>query len=89
MASTTFLNQSPHPDTLSKGPVQGGPYQLYPPNADGSSIWLNLPFVGVPDATNGVGWASKGSSGVDTLTGIWYSNIGTADAPNWQKFGAQ
>lgn len=89
MASTTFLAQSPNPDMLSKGAVQGGPFQLFPGNADGTSIWLNLAFVGVPDATNGIGWASKGSSGVDTLTGIWYSNIGTAAAPNWQKFGSQ
>lgn len=88
MASTTFLNKSPHPDTISKGAVQAGPMQLFVGKA-ASDIWLNLPFIGVPDATNGVGWAGRGSSGVDTLTGIWYSNIGTAASPNWQKIGAQ
>ncbi len=89
MASTTYLGQSPHPGTFSKGAIQSGPTQLLPQNAGGSAIWLNLPFVGVPDATNGVGWAACGSTGVNTLTGIWYSNIGTAAAPNWQKIGAQ
>ncbi len=79
----------PHPDTLSKGPVQGGPYQLYPGEETAEPIWLNLPFDGVPQATQGVGWAGTGSTGVDVTTGIWYSNIGDAATPNWQKIGAQ
>lgn len=89
-AATNFLaNMQPHPDTISKGAVQGGPYQLFPPNSSTPAAWLNLPFNGVPGADVGVGWAGRGSTGYDYTTGIWYSNIGTAAVPNWQKIGAQ
>lgn len=88
MAAASNFIKSPHPGTFSKGPIQSGPTQLYVGGA-ALDIWVNLPFNGVPGVTQGAGWAGKGSTGVDYTTGIWYSNIGTAAVPSWQKIGAQ
>lgn len=78
MAAASNLIKSPHPDTLSKGPVQGGAYNLA-----GSDVWLNLKANGVPGATQGAGWADIGSSCFDSTTGKWYSNQGTKAVPSW------
>lgn len=88
MAAASNFIKSPHPDTFSKGPIQAGPTQLYGGNGK-TDVWLNLSFNGVPGVTQGAGWAGIGSTGFDNTTGIWYSNIGTAAVPNWQKIGAQ
>lgn len=82
MANATNLIKSPHPNTLSKGPVQGGAYQLY----GTVDVWLNLVANGAPTNAQGAGWAGKGSTLFDSTTGKWYSNRGTAAAPNWVEF---
>lgn len=81
MANATNLVKSPHPDTLSKGPVQGGAY-----NIATTDIWLNLVANGQPTNAQGAGWADIGSTLVDHTTGKWYSNRGTKAVPNWVEF---
>lgn len=88
MANATNFIKSPHPSTFSKGPIQSGATQLFG-ETGATDVWLNLAFNGVPQPTQGAGWAGKGSTGFDSTTGIWYANIGTAAVPNWQKIGAQ
>lgn len=84
MGNATNLVKSPHPGTISKGPSQSGPILLAM-----TDIWMGLVANGVPTAAAGAGWADKGSTCVDSTTGIWYSNIGTKAVPSWQKIGAQ
>lgn len=81
MANATNYVKSPHPNTVSKGSIQGREY-----NIAGSDVWLNLVFNGVPTAAAGAGWADIGSTGFDKTTGIWYSNKGTKAAPTWTAF---
>lgn len=58
-----------------------------------SSLTGTAPTAVVADTTPGVDadgrGAPKGTLAVDSATGIWYSNIGTSLAPNWQKVGLQ
>jgi hypothetical protein len=44
---------------------------------------------GVPGATDGVGFAGKGSLCIDSASGKLYSNTGTAAAPTWTVAGLQ
>ena len=81
MAAASNLIKTPHPDTLSKGAVQGGAYNLA-----GTDVWLNLSANGVPGSSQGANWADKGSTCFDATTGIWYSNKGTKAVPNWVAF---
>lgn len=84
MANATNLKTRPHPYEVSKGPIQGGAYNLF-----GSDIWLNLAANGAPvNGVNGTGagWAGKGSTLVDSTSGIWYSNTNTMASPTWTAF---
>lgn len=88
MAAATNFVKSPHPNTISKGPIQAGPTQLYVGGAV-TDIWVNIPFNGVPGVTQGAGWAGKGSMGIDYTAGKAYINTGTAAAPTWTVVGTQ
>ena len=85
MANATNLKTRPHPDQLSKGAVQHGSGR----NIVGTDIWLDLVANGAPvDGVNGTGagWAGKGSTLVDSTSGIWYSNTNTMLSPTWSAF---
>ncbi len=86
-ATNYLAGESPHPDQLSKGPVQHGSGR----NIVGTDIWLDLIFNGTPvngvvHTGTGAGWADRGSTGVDKTTGTWYSNTGTKASPIWTAF---
>lgn len=44
---------------------------------------------GVPGATDGTGFAGKGSLCIDSTNGVLYINTGTATSPVWTKVGLQ
>lgn len=85
MANATNLKTSPHPDQLSKGSIQSGMGH----NIVGTDIWLNLVANGAPvngTSGTGAGWAGKGSTLVDSTSGLWYSNTNTTASPTWTAF---
>jgi len=48
-----------------------------------------LAKAGAPGATDGAGFAEKGSLCIDTSSGKLYSNTGTKAAPTWTVAGLQ
>jgi hypothetical protein len=52
------------------------------------NIWI-LQKSGVPQATDGVGMAAKGSLCIDSTNGKLYMNTGTITVPAWTVLGAQ
>lgn len=85
MAAATKPVTRPHPDTLSKGPIQHGSGR----NIVGTDIWLDLVANGAPVngvAGTGAGWAGIGSTILDSTTGKWYSNTNTMASPTWSVF---
>lgn len=54
----------------------------------GNGAWL-ITKAGAPTASDGQGWAGKGSLLVDTTGGTLYINTGTAASPSWTVAGTQ
>lgn len=90
MAAATKPANSPHPDTVSKGPVSFKWAQIDP----GNDVWF-FTANGVPvDGVNGTGkgWAGPGSLciGLDVGSSFkLYINTNTKASPTWTVVGSQ